>query len=174
MLPRGGNRGFRYTPNARNTPDAAVPPQGVMGGMLHVPSMELNAVPSGADTGVPQPVPISALASALASAPPEQQRAVRLAVFCLILSLGFFQVLMDLTSESRARKQRALIFHLDLFGLLGLYSWMDGFFEFCYDFVLLGLIMLMGVMCTDARRTAVPVGGQAGARPRGESYWYAP
>ncbi|CAM6125515.1 unnamed protein product [Calypogeia fissa] len=75
MLPRGGNRGFRYTPNARNTPDAAVPPQGVMGGMLHVPSMELNAIPT-ADTGVPQPVPISALASALASAPPEQQRAM--------------------------------------------------------------------------------------------------
>jgi polyadenylate-binding protein len=77
MMPRGRNRGggFRYTPNARNTPDAAVPQQGVMGGMLHVPAMELNAVAT-AETAVPQPVPISALASVLASAPPDQQQAV--------------------------------------------------------------------------------------------------
>lgn len=81
MLQRGGgNRNFRYTPNARNTPDATVPPQGIMGAMLPVP-LEMGGVPvANADTGVPQPLPISALASALASAPPEQQRAV-----CIII-----------------------------------------------------------------------------------------
>ncbi|KAL2613618.1 hypothetical protein R1flu_025310 [Riccia fluitans] len=76
MLPRGGGRQFRYSPNARNTPDAAVPPQGIMGSMLPVP-LEMGGVPvPTADSTVPQPLPISALASALASAPPEQQRAM--------------------------------------------------------------------------------------------------
>jgi hypothetical protein len=76
MIQRGGNRNFRYTPNARNTPDASVPPQGIMSAMLPVP-LEIGGVPvANADTGVLQPLPISALASALASAPPEQQRAV--------------------------------------------------------------------------------------------------
>ena len=47
-----------------------------MGAMLPVP-LEIGGVPvANADTGVLQPLPISALASALASAPPEQQRAV--------------------------------------------------------------------------------------------------
>jgi polyadenylate-binding protein len=76
MIQRGGNRNFRYTPNARNTPDASVPPQGIMSAMLPVP-LEIGGVPvANADTGVLQPLPISALASALASAPPEQQRAM--------------------------------------------------------------------------------------------------
>jgi polyadenylate-binding protein len=76
MMQRGGSRNFRYTPNARNTPDAAVPPQGMMGAMLPVP-LEIGGVPvANVDTGVLQPLPISALASALASAPPEQQRAM--------------------------------------------------------------------------------------------------
>jgi polyadenylate-binding protein len=75
MLPRGGNRNYRFTPNARNTPDASVPPQGIMGAML--PPLDIGGVPvPNADTGVPQPLPTSALASALASAPPEQQRAM--------------------------------------------------------------------------------------------------
>ena len=76
MMQRGGNRNFRYTPNARNTPDAAVP-QAMMGAMLPVP-LEIGGVPAAnADPTVLQPLPISALASALASAPPDQQRAVR-------------------------------------------------------------------------------------------------
>jgi len=77
MIQRGGNRNFRYTPNARNTPDVSVPPQGLMGAMLPVP-LEIGGVPvASADSGNNQPLPISALSSALASAPPEQQRAVR-------------------------------------------------------------------------------------------------
>ncbi|KAH9553067.1 hypothetical protein CY35_09G100300 [Sphagnum magellanicum] len=76
MLQRGGNRNFRYAPNARNTPDSGVPPPGVMGSMLPA-QLEMGGVPvPTVDTGVPQPFPISALASALASALPEQQRAM--------------------------------------------------------------------------------------------------
>ncbi|KAH8956751.1 hypothetical protein BDL97_07G058800 [Sphagnum fallax] len=75
MLQRGGNRNFRYAPNARNTPDSGLPPPGVMA-MLPA-QLEMGGVPvAAADTGVPQPLPISALASALASAPLEQQRAM--------------------------------------------------------------------------------------------------
>lgn len=71
---RNNNRGLRYMPNARNTPDAVVSPQGMMGAMLPVP-LEMGGMPvSAADTSVPQPIPISALASALASAPTEQHR----------------------------------------------------------------------------------------------------
>lgn len=88
MIQRGGNRNFRYTPNARNTPDATVPPQGMMGAMLPVP-LEIGGVPvATADTGNNQPLPISALASALASAPLEQQRAVCFSTSLLFLS-GF-------------------------------------------------------------------------------------
>jgi polyadenylate-binding protein len=48
----------------------------MMGAMLPVP-LEIGGVPvANVDTGVLQPLPISALASALASAPPEQQRAM--------------------------------------------------------------------------------------------------
>lgn len=85
MIQRGGNRNFRYTTNARNTPDVAVPPQGIMGAMLPVP-IEIGGVPvANADAGVPQqPLPISALASALASAPPEQQRAVIFSTFLFL------------------------------------------------------------------------------------------
>jgi polyadenylate-binding protein len=77
MIQRGGNRNFRYIPNARNTPDVAVPPQGIINTMLPVP-LEIGVAPAAnADPGVPQqPLPISALASALASAPPDQQRAM--------------------------------------------------------------------------------------------------
>ncbi|XP_024391602.1 polyadenylate-binding protein 2 [Physcomitrium patens] len=77
MIQRGGNRNLRYTPNARNMPDTAVPPQGIMGAMVPVP-LEIGGLPvANVDSGVPQqPLPISALASALASAPPEQQRAM--------------------------------------------------------------------------------------------------
>ncbi|KAK6938662.1 Polyadenylate-binding protein/Hyperplastic disc protein [Dillenia turbinata] len=65
MLPRG--RMYRYPPG-RNMPDG--PMQGVAGGMLpyDMGSIQLR------DSPVGQPVPISALASALAHATPDQQR----------------------------------------------------------------------------------------------------
>ncbi|EOY14403.1 hypothetical protein QUC31_000023 [Theobroma cacao] len=67
MLPRG--RVYRYPPG-RNMPD--VPMSSVAGGMLSVP-YDLGGMPL-RDAGVGQPMPIPALATALANATPEQQR----------------------------------------------------------------------------------------------------
>ncbi|OVA15873.1 RNA recognition motif domain [Macleaya cordata] len=67
MIPRG--RMYRYPPG-RNMPEVPMP--GVAGGMLSVPydmgGMPLRDAPMG------QPIPIGALASALANATPEHQR----------------------------------------------------------------------------------------------------
>ncbi|XP_019153341.1 PREDICTED: polyadenylate-binding protein 2-like [Ipomoea nil] len=68
MLPRG--RMYRFPPG-RNVPEVPVP--GVGGGMLSVPYDMGGILPRDAAT-MGQPVPITALASALANAPPEQQR----------------------------------------------------------------------------------------------------
>ncbi|PON33633.1 Polyadenylate binding protein [Parasponia andersonii] len=67
MLPRG--RVYRYPPG-RGLPDVPMP--GVAGGMFSVP-FDLGGMPL-RDTALSQPVPIGALATALANAPPEQQR----------------------------------------------------------------------------------------------------
>ncbi|KAL8492015.1 hypothetical protein ACS0TY_023570 [Phlomoides rotata] len=67
MIPRG--RMYRYPPG-RNVPDGSMP--GVAGGMLSVPYDMGGMLPR--DAAVPQPMPITALASALANASPEQQR----------------------------------------------------------------------------------------------------
>ncbi|MCD7470809.1 Polyadenylate-binding protein 8 [Datura stramonium] len=67
MMPRG--RMYRYPPG-RNVPEGPMP--GVAGGMLSVPYDMGGMIPRDAAMG--QPMPISTLASALANAPPEQQR----------------------------------------------------------------------------------------------------
>ncbi|XP_011074396.1 polyadenylate-binding protein 8-like [Sesamum indicum] len=67
MLPRG--RMYRFPPG-RNVPDVPIP--GVAGGMLSVPYDMGGMLPR--DAAIPQPMPITALASALANATPEQQR----------------------------------------------------------------------------------------------------
>ncbi|XP_054777242.1 polyadenylate-binding protein 8-like [Prosopis cineraria] len=67
MLPRG--RVYRYPPG-RGLPDVPMP--GVAGGMFSVP-YDVGGMPL-RDTGLSQQIPIGALASALANAPPEQQR----------------------------------------------------------------------------------------------------
>ncbi|ERN16610.1 polyadenylate-binding protein 2 [Amborella trichopoda] len=67
MVPRG--RLYRYPPG-RNMPDVPLP--GVAGGMLSVP-YDMGSVPL-RESGISQPIPIGALASALANATPEQQR----------------------------------------------------------------------------------------------------
>ncbi|KAL0283308.1 UNVERIFIED_CONTAM: Polyadenylate-binding protein 8 [Sesamum radiatum] len=62
-------RMYRYPPG-RNVPDVPIP--GVAGGMLSVPYDMGGMLPR--DAAIPQPMPITALASALANATPEQQR----------------------------------------------------------------------------------------------------
>uniref|UniRef100_A0A0D6QUW5 Polyadenylate-binding protein n=1 Tax=Araucaria cunninghamii TaxID=56994 RepID=A0A0D6QUW5_ARACU len=70
MLPRN-NRMYRYLPG-RNVNDIPLP--GVAGGMLPVP-LEMGGVPlRGTEPAMAQPIPISALATALANATPDQQR----------------------------------------------------------------------------------------------------
>lgn len=69
MFPRGG-RVYRYP--GRGMSDVPMP--GVAGGMLSVP-YEMGGLPM-RDTGMSQPIPIGALASALANSSPEQQRTV--------------------------------------------------------------------------------------------------
>ena len=85
MLPRGG-RVYRYPPG-RNMPDVPMP--GVAGGMLSIP-YDMGGVPL-RDAAIGQPMPISALASALANATPDQQRTVcRLYTFVCIVLIAFF------------------------------------------------------------------------------------
>ncbi|KAI8548661.1 hypothetical protein RHMOL_Rhmol07G0291600 [Rhododendron molle] len=67
MLPRG--RVYRYPPG-RNMGDVPMP--GIAGGMLSVPYDMGGMLPRDAAFGQPMPVP--ALATALANAPPDQQR----------------------------------------------------------------------------------------------------
>ncbi|KAM0943181.1 hypothetical protein DsansV1_C13g0119541 [Dioscorea sansibarensis] len=67
MFPRGG-RVYRYP--GRGMSDVPMP--GVAGGMLSVP-YEMGGLPM-RETGMSQPIPIGALASALANSSPEQQR----------------------------------------------------------------------------------------------------
>lgn len=68
MLPRG--RVYRYPPG-RGLPDVSM--QGVGGGMLSVP-YDIGAGMPLRDAGMSQPIPIGALASALANASPSDQR----------------------------------------------------------------------------------------------------
>lgn len=68
QLPRA--RGYRYPPGRNILPDIQMP--GVAGGMLSAP-YDMGGIPVG-DALTLQPMPITALATALANAPPEQQR----------------------------------------------------------------------------------------------------
>lgn len=68
MLPRGRG-GYRYPPG-RGLPDVSMP--GVAGGMFSVP-YDMGVMPV-RDAGMSQPMPIGALASALANASPTEQR----------------------------------------------------------------------------------------------------
>ncbi|XVF67544.1 hypothetical protein PTKIN_Ptkin10aG0129900 [Pterospermum kingtungense] len=67
MLPRG--RVYRYPPG-RGLPDVSMP--NAAGGMLSIP-YDMGGMPM-RDASLSQPIPIGALASALANATPEQQR----------------------------------------------------------------------------------------------------
>ncbi|GLJ18803.1 hypothetical protein SUGI_0335730 [Cryptomeria japonica] len=76
LLQRTANHGLRYMHNTRNGPDPSLMPQSLMGGMVPMP-LDVSGIAVGnAEAARPQPLPITALASALASANPEQQRAM--------------------------------------------------------------------------------------------------
>lgn len=76
LIQRGANQGFRYIQNARNGVDPSMVPQGLMGPMMPLP-VDVSGMPvAPMDAPRPQPIPISALASALASATPDNQRVV--------------------------------------------------------------------------------------------------
>lgn len=76
MIPRG--RVYRYPPG-RGLPDVPMP--GVAGGMLSVP-YDMGGMPL-RDSTISQPIPIGALATALANATSEQQRTV--CIFCALI-----------------------------------------------------------------------------------------
>lgn len=80
LMPRG--RMYRFPPG-RNVGDVTMP--GVGGGMLPVPYNMGGMLPREAAMG--QPMPITALASALANAPADQQRTVSFCADFRILSL---------------------------------------------------------------------------------------
>ncbi|XP_068647434.1 polyadenylate-binding protein 2-like [Aristolochia californica] len=76
LVQRNANQGgFRYMQDARNGVDPSmVPPQGLMGPMMPMP-LDVSGMPvTPLDAPRPGPIPITALASALASASPEHQR----------------------------------------------------------------------------------------------------
>ncbi|GAB4861079.1 Polyadenylate-binding protein 5 [Ancistrocladus abbreviatus] len=71
---RNSTQGFRYPGVAHNGMDPSVVPQGLVGPMMPMP-YDVSGMPlATADTPRPGPMPMSALASALASATPENQR----------------------------------------------------------------------------------------------------
>ncbi|KAI3753116.1 hypothetical protein L2E82_25161 [Cichorium intybus] len=89
MMPRG--RMYRYPPG-RNVPDASMGGIGG-GGMVSVP-YDIGGMPL-RDTGISQPIPISALASALANASPTEQRTM--------LGENLYPLVEQLEPESAAK-----------------------------------------------------------------------
>ncbi|KAK9111156.1 hypothetical protein Scep_018675 [Stephania cephalantha] len=74
LIQRNANQGFRYLPNARNGLEPSMVPQGLMGPMMPLP-LDVSGMPGAAvEAQRSGPLPIGTLASALASAGPEQQR----------------------------------------------------------------------------------------------------
>ncbi|KAH7524900.1 hypothetical protein FEM48_Zijuj06G0168400 [Ziziphus jujuba var. spinosa] len=74
LLHRNPNQGLRYVANTRNSMDPAVVPQGLVGPMMPLPFDGSGVPMSTIDIQRSGPVPMSTLASALASATPENQR----------------------------------------------------------------------------------------------------
>ncbi|KAL5975102.1 hypothetical protein ACLOJK_031778 [Asimina triloba] len=74
LIQRNANQGFRYIQNAHNRIDPLMVPQGPMGPMTPLP-FDVSGVPlQHMDDAQSQPVPVTTLSSALASASLDQQR----------------------------------------------------------------------------------------------------
>lgn len=71
---RNANQGYRYMSNMRNGLDPSMVPQGIMNPMVAMPVDLSGMYAPPVDGQRPGPMPIAALASALASATPERQR----------------------------------------------------------------------------------------------------
>lgn len=76
LIQRNANQGFRYMQNARNGIDPTMVPQGLMGPMMPLPLDASGMHVAPMDAVRSSPIPITALASALASATPDHQRAI--------------------------------------------------------------------------------------------------
>nr|ACN26977.1 unknown [Zea mays] len=87
VFPRGG-RGYRY-PTGRGMPDPGMHSVGA----VMPPSYEMGGMPM--REAAPQPVPIGALATALANAPPDQQR--------LMLGENLYPLVEQLEREQAAK-----------------------------------------------------------------------
>ncbi|KAF3785569.1 Polyadenylate-binding protein 5 [Nymphaea thermarum] len=94
LIQRNANQSFRYLQNARNGVEPQMIPQGFMGPMIPMP-LDASGMPlSPMEAPRPQAVPITTLASALASANPEHRRMVcqhsflMFLIFWVILMLG--------------------------------------------------------------------------------------
>ncbi|XP_058111019.1 polyadenylate-binding protein 3 [Magnolia sinica] len=104
LMQRNANQGFRYMPNARNGVDPTMVPQGLMGPMMPL-QMDVPGVPvASMDPARPQLVPITTLASALASASPDQQR--------LMLGEQLFP-LVDRLEHDHAGKVTGMLLEMD-------------------------------------------------------------
>ncbi|PIA47867.1 hypothetical protein AQUCO_01400454v1 [Aquilegia coerulea] len=103
MLNRNANQGFRYIPNGRSgAADPSLVPQGIMSPMVARP-LDPMGLPVSMD-GRPGPVFMSTLASALASANPEQQR--------LMLGEQLFP-LVDRLEHDHAGKVTGMLLEMD-------------------------------------------------------------
>ncbi|KAL6003333.1 hypothetical protein ACLOJK_023556 [Asimina triloba] len=104
LMQRNANQGFRYMQNARNGADPSLVPQGLMGPMMPLP-IDVSGVPvAPMDPARHQLVPITALASALASASPDQQR--------LMLGEQLFP-LVDRLEHDHAGKVTGMLLEMD-------------------------------------------------------------
>ncbi|XP_068651962.1 polyadenylate-binding protein 2 [Aristolochia californica] len=106
LVQRNANQGgFRYMQNARNGVDPSmVPPQGMMGPMMPMP-LDVSGMPGAPmDAPRPGPIPITALASALASASPDHQR--------LMLGEQLFP-LVERVEQDHAGKVTGMLLEMD-------------------------------------------------------------
>ncbi|KAL7208399.1 hypothetical protein ACSBR1_030202 [Camellia fascicularis] len=74
LMHRNANQGLRYVASTRNGMDPSIVPQGLMAPMMPLPFDVSGMSTTPLDVHRPGPVPMSTLASALASATPENQR----------------------------------------------------------------------------------------------------
>ncbi|KAL6984242.1 hypothetical protein U1Q18_017621 [Sarracenia purpurea var. burkii] len=104
MIHRNSNQGLRYITNTRNGMNHSMVPQGLMAPMMPLPYDISGISTTPLDVQRPGPVPMSTLASALASATPENQR--------LMLGEQLFP-LVELLERDHAGKVTGMLLEMD-------------------------------------------------------------